>query len=206
MVHTDTFTYAPGTKLFFGTVKWTGTGNYTELPAKCGQDMLLVHVPGKTYKIGPNADYSKPIPLLLDQNGRFGFVVPDGVNAIYVKMYGTLWHRVAFNGVSTNEDEETLWNGTVADFDAKLHLRYGDVNEDNKIIRTVNDPDRDRDYLNERVGGLISMTATGANSIFKYDYVCDLNRDNKVDDQLGDGAFFRDFLEPTNNLDGANLP
>lgn len=200
----DTFTVTQGQKLFFGKVQWTGSGSYTQVPFHVGQDLLLVHIPGRTF--GTHATDGQPLPLQVDEQGRFGLVLPASTDHIFVKMYGTLWKKITFAG-TVNTLQEQSWAGTGVDLGATLTLRYGDVNEDNVI--SLNPLTGDRAYLSARVGGVVSMTATGENSIYKYDYVCDLNRDNKVDGDDGDRELFDLFLQPSateGDLAGATLP
>lgn len=203
----DTFTVTQGQKLFFGKVQWTGSGSYTQVPFHVGQDLLLVHIPGRTF--GAHATDGQPLPLQVDEQGRFGLVLPASTDHIFVKMYGTLWKKITFAG-TVNSLQEQSWDGTTVDLGATLTLRYGDVNEDNVI--SVSPLTGDRAYLSARVGGEVTMVdEPGELKIYKYDYVCDLNRDNKVDN-AGDRDFLRDYLEPTSAeaplgyLNGASLP
>jgi hypothetical protein len=85
------------------------------------------------------------------------------------------------------------------------------VNEDNIICDNAGEeglPEgtiTELTYFNARNLGTVSMTTTGTDSIYYYDYPCDLNRSNGVD--LTDRDMLRDDLRALGlNLKGAVVP
>jgi hypothetical protein len=118
-------------------------------------------------------------------------------------MRGTLWKKVTFGGTVNTVQEQGWVSNTWQD----LTLRYGDVNEDN-VINSGTGPGTDSKYLEDRVGGKVSMTTTGADSIYRYDYPCDINRDGQIQ-QSTDFDVWDTLLKPlvaSGDITGAVVP
>ena len=207
------FEFTQGQKLFFGTVKLAGQGVDDEsfgtasLPAFPGNEEMWVHIPNVTFTSSvsgfpvKNGVAAIPIPVLPDSEGRFGLVLPSGTPYIYVKMTGTLWRKVVF-GTGTDTIQTKFWNGATSTPTQILTLRMGDVNEDNVIKVGTTEP-ADLAYLTNRIGGRVTLLNDGVPRIYIYDLPCDLNRDNKVDQDDYDN--YDTLLRPTSNVPGAEF-